>query len=76
MYKGDGQFPTLNWRIHLVLFLILFGSSIGSFIYGWTLRSGGQNFSQYWVLALLLLWGSMISVQKSLNRKKDSDESN
>jgi len=70
------QFPTLNWRVHLVLFFTLLGSSIGSFIYGWMQRSDGRNFSQYWVLALFLLWGSMSSIQKTLNRKKDSDESN
>ena len=61
--------PKFNWRLLLVLGVVITVVGIGVFIYGLNLRSEGENFSQYWMLAALALWGGLSQIQKGFQRK-------
>ena len=61
--------PKLDWRLLLVLGVAFVGIGIGAFIYGWNLKTGGEKFSQYWMMALVSLWGGLSQIQKGLQRK-------
>ena len=62
--------PKLDWRLLILIGVIFFGIGIGVFIYGVQLRAGEENFSQYWVLAAILIWGGARQVQKAIQRKE------
>ena len=55
-------------RLGLAVFFIL--ASIVTFVYGFLERQAGNDFNQIWTLALIMLFGSMVHLQKLGNSKK------
>jgi hypothetical protein len=68
--KKEVPTPKLDWRFLILTGVIFFGIGIGVFIYGVQLRAGEENFSHYWVLAAILVWGGANQVQKGIQRKE------
>ena len=44
-------------------FVFIFGA-IGTFIFGWMERSAGNSFNNIWMLAIIMLLGAMVQLQK------------
>jgi hypothetical protein len=61
-----------NDKTRLYFSLLLIFLSFGLFVYGWTERSNGNDFNQIWSLALLMLFGAMIHLQKIGSSKKNN----
>jgi hypothetical protein len=55
----------IDHRVRIGIGIVFLGLAVGVFIYGLTLKIAGENFSQYWVLALLLLWGGSDQIRKA-----------
>ncbi|GEM_PF-361684 len=56
----------LDWKIRLGAGIIFILLAIGMFIYGFMLKKAGGDYDQYWVLALLLIWGGSDQIRKAL----------
>ena len=67
--QKEVSIPELDWRLLILIGVIFLGIGIGVFIYGFRLKAGGENFSQYWVLAAILAWGGVSQVQRAIIRK-------
>ena len=55
-------------RLGLAVVFIL--ASIVTFVYGFLERQAGNNFNQIWTLALIMLFGSMVHLQKIGKQQK------
>ena len=62
----------LNDRTRLYLGILFVIASIGFFIYGWMERSVGNPFNQIWMLAIIILMGGMVHLQKIGGSRKKS----
>ena len=64
----------LNDKSRLALGIILLVGSIGMFIFGWIERSNGQEFNQLWMLAIVMLFGASVHLQKIGGQKRNQGE--
>lgn len=62
----------LNDKIRLGIGFVFILGAIGFFIYGWMERSAGNPFSQLWMLAIIILLGAMVQLQKIGGGQKKS----
>ncbi len=67
----------LNDKSRLALGVVLILGAIGTFIYGWIERSNGNDFNQIWMLAVVMLLGASVHLQKigGQKRKRGKNES-
>jgi len=66
----------LNDKIRLCIGIIFVIAAIGFFIYGWMERSVGNPFNQIWMLAIIILLGGMVQLQKIGSGRKKSRKKN
>ena len=74
MDKKELSLPKLDWRLLLVLGVAFSGIGVGAFVYGWKLKMNGESFSQYWIAALVSLWGGLVQVQRGLQKKSSLEK--
>ncbi|MBC8345192.1 MAG: hypothetical protein ISR82_06000 [Candidatus Marinimicrobia bacterium] len=65
---------TLKVKIRLGFGLVFFVGAIGTFIFGWMERSAGNSFNQIWMLAIIMLLGAMMQLQKIGGGQKKSQK--
>ena len=66
----------LNDKIRLCIGIFFVIAAIGFFIYGWMERSVGNSFNQIWMLAIIILLGGMVQLQKIGSGRKKSRKKN
>ena len=54
----------INDKVRLGFSVILIVSGIATFVYGFMERSSGNDFNQIWMLAIVMLMGAMVHLQK------------
>ena len=54
----------LNDKLRLCIGLVFIFGAIGTFIFGWMERSAGNSFNHIWMLAIIMLLGAMVQLQK------------
>lgn len=66
----------LNDKYRLALGIVLIFGALITFIYGWIERSNGGDFNQIWMLAVVMLFGASIHLQKigSQNQSKGKNK--
>ena len=64
----------LNDKIRLALGIVFLVGAIGMFIFGWIERSNGQEFNQLWMLAIVMLFGASVHLQKIGGQKRNQGE--
>jgi len=55
---------SLKVKVRLGLGLVFIFGAIGTFIFGWMERSTGNSFNHIWMLAIIMLLGAMVQLQK------------
>jgi len=63
----------IGWKLRIVIAVSLLIGSIIFFIKGYSFRSSGETFSQYWVLALLMLWGSVSQISPAITNYSNTE---
>lgn len=61
----------LNDKSRLALGIVLIVGAVGTFIYGWFERSNGEDFNQIWMLAVVMLLGASVHLQKIGGQKRN-----
>ena len=51
-------------KVRLGFSILLIVSAIATFVYGFMERSSGNDFNQIWMLAIVMLMGAMVHLQK------------
>ena len=64
----------LNDKSRLAIGIIFLVGGIGMFIFGWIERSNGQEFNQLWILAIVMLFGASVHLQKIGGQKRNQGE--
>ena len=54
----------INDKVRLAFSVLLIVSAIGTFVYGFMERKSGNDFNQIWMLAVVMLRGAMVHLQK------------
>ena len=54
----------INDKVRLGFSILLIVSAIATFVYGFMERKSGNDFSQIWMLAIIMLMGAMVHLQK------------
>ena len=62
---------SLDWQVRLGGGLIMLGGGVFVGFYGNDLRTIGQDYNHYGVLALLCIWGGCDWILKSLTKQKN-----
>jgi len=55
---------SLKVKVRLGIGLVFIFVAIGTFIFGWMERSAGNSFNYIWMLAIIMLLGAMVQLQK------------
>lgn len=64
-------------KVRLGIGLVFIFGAIGTFIFGWMERSAGNSFNNIWMLAIIMLLGAMVQLQKiggGENKIQDKEE--
>ena len=64
----------LNDKRRLVIGVVLIFSAIATFIYGLLERSDGKDFNEIWMLAIVMLLGASVHLQKIGKRQKKNQK--
>ena len=64
----------LNDKSRLTLGIIFLVGGIGMFIFGWIERSNGQEFNLLWMLAIVMVFGASVHLQKIGRKKRNRGE--
>ena len=64
----------LNDKRRLVIGVVLIFSAIATFIYGLLERSAGKDFNDIWMLAIVMLLGASVHLQKIGKRQKKNQK--
>lgn len=68
---------SLKIKVRLCIGLVFIFGAIGTFIFGWMERSAGNSFNNIWMLAIIMLLGAMVQLQKiggGENKIQDKEE--
>jgi len=68
---------SLKIKVRLSIGLVFIFGAIGTFIFGWMERSAGNSFNNIWMLAIIMLLGAMVQLQKiggGENKIQDKEE--
>ena len=68
---------SLKIKVRLGIGLVFILVAIGTFIFGWMERSAGNSFNNIWMLAIIMLLGAMVQLQKiggGENKIQDKEE--
>ena len=68
---------SLKIKVRLGIGLVFILGAIGTFIFGWMERSVGNSFNNIWMLAIIMLLGAMVQLQKidgGENKIQDKEE--
>ena len=68
---------SLKIKVRLGIGLVFILEAIGTFIFGWMERSAGNSFNNIWMLAIIMLLGAMVQLQKiggGENKIQDKEE--
>ena len=55
---------SLKVKVRLGIGLVFIFVAFGTFIFGWMERSAGNSFNYIWMLAIIMLLGAMVQLQK------------
>ena len=64
----------LNDKRRLAIGVVLIFSAIATFIYGLLERSAGKDFNEIWMLAIVMLLGASVHLQKIGKRQKKNQK--
>mgnify|MGYP006927749815 FL=1 len=68
---------SLKVKVRIGIGLVFILGAIGTFIFGWMERSAGNSFNNIWMLAIIMLLGAMVQLQKiggGENKIQDKEE--